>query len=390
VPLLQWPKPGDPLTVILKVAGSRCNLDCLYCYDKRRDLADSGYLNPEHLRKLTRLARGHPLNVTFHGGEPLVVPDWRLATYFDVLSEHDAPVVCGIVTNGTLLTRSRCESLRSLWPSIQFAVSYDGPNDMSRYRVDYLTRVSADRAERAMYVLDDMGVRYAVMTVATNALKGQEIRLLERIRMHKGVSTLKILPCFDFDVTQSHSGSKLRTPASVEAIKQSKGLAEWAISPSGYAELLRRLAHEWRDAGDYRSFILEPIISIIMSLAGGDSGFTDFSTRKHAHIVVLSPSGELSTSDEFETNLARIGHIDALEAPISEAIVESPIQLWRQVGKAMNKCASGCPVEHICRGGNLPDRIALSTSDDLDREYCNSRIQMISDVQALVAGLPGQ
>lgn len=58
---IKWPDKNDALSVLLKPAGSRCNIDCLYCYDKRRELADGGYLSVARLEKFLKLAAGHPL-----------------------------------------------------------------------------------------------------------------------------------------------------------------------------------------------------------------------------------------------------------------------------------------------------------------------------------------
>lgn len=374
--------PGDPLSLILKPAGSRCNLDCLYCYDKRRDLADSGYLSADDLRSFLHLARTHPLNVTLHGGEPLQVPDRRLEEYAAILREHAQALTVSIVTNGLLLTERRVERLRRIWPGIQFSISYDGPGSGSSYRVDYKGRQTGHRVKDAMYILDSAELDYSVFTVATTALQGQEERLLDDLADHSGLRSLRVLPCLDYEVAQSAAGAALRSPRTVAAVRDAGPVPDWALTPSQYTDLVLTLSRAWRDKGLYKRFVLDPTTSVIAAASGGDSGYTDFSWKKQQYILVLSPAGVLSTSDEFEKDTARIGHVSEVSGPLYVLIREGPRRLWNRVLPMMNKCES-CSHVDVCRGGNWPDRLAYQRSKELDDEYCRARRTLIDGVLEL-------
>src|ERR1700731_3534289 len=70
------PQVGDPTvarSAIIKVAGETCNINCFYCYEKRRPYDHAKYLAPDMLGTfLAKLGPG-PLNIEIHGGEPLII-----------------------------------------------------------------------------------------------------------------------------------------------------------------------------------------------------------------------------------------------------------------------------------------------------------------------------
>lgn len=380
-PTLLFPTAGDPLTLILKPAGSRCNIDCLYCYDKRRELADTGYLDLDVLTRFLSLASGHPLNVVFHGGEPLVTPVHRLAEYVDAFKCHDQPVTFGIVTNGTLLTEKLITDLQQACPGIRFTVSYDGPQQSSQFRVDHRGQPTVGPVERALELLSEMALPTGVITVATRALLGAESALLDSLSSYPAVNSLKITPCLDYGVQQSSAGSRLRSKRTISILAGQEGQAAWALSPAEYNQVVLRASGLWKARGYFKQFILEPFMSILLSLRGADSGSTDFSEVKQPFMVTLSATGLLSTSDEFETAAGLIGPIRTLEEPIRYLIPARLDPLWNQCQGLLASCTS-CSHRSTCRGGGLPDRLAY---DGATREqYCQARRALIDGIAELI------
>ena len=103
-----------PLYVMLKPAGSQCNLRCSYCYylEKGRlyQTATGHTMSDELLEKFIRQymeAQTMPeVLFTWHGGEPLLCPIdfYRRALQLQRIYGRGRPVANCIQTNGTLLS----------------------------------------------------------------------------------------------------------------------------------------------------------------------------------------------------------------------------------------------------------------------------------------------
>lgn len=150
-----------PVSVFLNVT-NRCNLECVYCS------ADAGIepgdeLTGREMRDLVEaLIRARVCHVIITGGEPFVRPD--LADTLERLSR--AGVTLSINTNGTLLTPTRCASLRGLG-ICRVAVSVDGPGE----ETNAATRGygSFSRALRGVRNLQAAGINPTVSVTVTRA-----------------------------------------------------------------------------------------------------------------------------------------------------------------------------------------------------------------------------
>jgi uncharacterized protein len=322
------------------------------------------------------------MNVVFHGGEPLLAPDHLLAAYKEVLDCHDSPVTYSLVTNGILLSQSRIEKLLEVFPTLDVAVSYDGPADSSGYRVDFKSSPTVERVEAALALLRDFGVQASIVAVATRRLIGNEHLLVEKVASFGNLRTLKITPCFDYAIKQSSVGARLRRRPVVGIVAAQSGRAEWALAPDEYTNVVTAAAKCWRDNGFYKSFLLEPFGSILLSNSGSDSGYTDFSERKQPFILTLSATGTLSTSDEFESRASLIGMVEELSAPLVDLIGSVLQPLWEDCQTLLDQCAA-CTHVGVCRGGGLPDRLAFARSPVHADEYCSARRKLIANLLAM-------
>jgi uncharacterized protein len=98
----------------MKSRGETCDIDCLYCYEKRKEAPGGARIDASQVRRIADLFRGRPLVVELHGGEPLTAGRDHLA---EVLRELDAQsrVICvSLQTNGVLLDEK--DMVRSRFP----------------------------------------------------------------------------------------------------------------------------------------------------------------------------------------------------------------------------------------------------------------------------------
>ena len=124
---------GSPLYVMLKPVGSRCNLNCRYCYylEKGRLYPNQEPLNEELLETFIQQyleAQTMPqVLFTWHGGEPLLQPlsFYRKALELQKKYSRGRQIDNCLQTNGTLLTDEWCEFLRE--NQFLVGISIDGP-----------------------------------------------------------------------------------------------------------------------------------------------------------------------------------------------------------------------------------------------------------------------
>lgn len=58
------------MSVIVKTRGETCDIDCLYCYEKRKEAPGGARVSADQIRRLASIFKGRKLAVELHGGEP--------------------------------------------------------------------------------------------------------------------------------------------------------------------------------------------------------------------------------------------------------------------------------------------------------------------------------
>ena len=69
----------EAVSVILKVRGETCDVDCLYCYEKRKESPGGARISVEQVRQLGEIFGARPLAIELHGGEPLTAGKEHIA-----------------------------------------------------------------------------------------------------------------------------------------------------------------------------------------------------------------------------------------------------------------------------------------------------------------------
>ena len=121
--LLQFSKDKKP--VVVWNMGRRCNLHCVHCYARSKDIEYKNELTTQQGKELIDdLAQfGSPV-ILFSGGEPLMRPDLpELAQY-----ARSKGMRAVISTNGTLIDKEMAKTLREIGLSY-VGVSLDGMRD---------------------------------------------------------------------------------------------------------------------------------------------------------------------------------------------------------------------------------------------------------------------
>ena len=143
--------------LMIKPAGSLCNLDCHYCYYLDKAEIYGGRqprMSLEMLEKLTReyIAANDVPEVTFnwHGGEPLVMglDFYKKAVEFQKQYADGKIIHDTLQTNGTMITREAADFFSQ--NNFLLGISIDGPADIhDKFRKDKGGHPTFERLSRA-------------------------------------------------------------------------------------------------------------------------------------------------------------------------------------------------------------------------------------------------
>jgi uncharacterized protein len=162
----------------------RCNLDCVYCYEKKKDLARMPVeLAKQAIADALSLDEFDELEIDFHGGEPFLafkeiqnICEWLWS------DDRAKPYICFATTNGTLIRGKIREWVTRNHKRLILGLSLDGTPEMhnanrsnsySQIDVKYfrelwpfqpikmtLSRLTLPRMAEGVIFLHQLGVRF--------------------------------------------------------------------------------------------------------------------------------------------------------------------------------------------------------------------------------------
>lgn len=376
---LRIPQTNDGITVILKIAGDLCNLDCHYCFEKRKPASDAPYIDPDTLTAFLTLCQGRPLNIVLHGGEPLLMGLTRYRKLREVLRNYPGHLRLGIQTNGTLLTEAWLDEL-SAEPRVDIAVSLDGDAEANSHRVDWGNRDSFERVEKSLRMLERRGRDIGVISVISRRSLGRHKEILDHLASYSNIRHLKLAPCLDYNAPRPRA--KFASSLVIESLNSGKGMPAWATTPEEFATFAGAATEHWIDKGYFRQFLLDPTYSVVANLSGGGTGYTEFSWIKEPFMVTLYPDGRIGGSDHFSMPESQLGHVRNRRT--LQAMIESACKgpFYSQLESLVEKCV-GCSVQDTCKGGSLADRVRYNAAG-LGDAYCEGRKILIDTIENIV------
>lgn len=165
-----------PLYVMLKPVGSKCNLNCDYCYylEKENLYNNRNQVMSENL--LERFIKQYidsqtmpDIMFTWHGGETLMRPIsfYKKAIELQKKYANGRNIDNSIQTNGTLLNDDWCKFFKE--NNFLVGISIDGPKDFhDEYRRDKMGRPSFHRVMKGIELLKKHGVEFNCMAVVND------------------------------------------------------------------------------------------------------------------------------------------------------------------------------------------------------------------------------
>ncbi|MEV0188394.1 radical SAM protein [Kitasatospora purpeofusca] len=374
------------VSVIVKLRGETCDIDCPHCYEKRKEVPGGARISADQIGQLARLFRGRPLAVELHGGEPLTAGREAIAEVLRELAAQPRVVRVSMQTNAVQLDGHWLDLLDELCPDLQIGVSLDGDAQGNAWRIGYDGKPVYPRVAAALELLAGRGRKVGVITTVTPAVLGRAEQVLDHLAAFEAVNAVSFVPAFDSAIRRSTTVRARRVPVSrllQLAALAGEGGPAWAIHPDEYAEFVLAATAHWIIAGHFTRIKLEPAVSTIRRLRGLGSAFCHFSDLKCDHVFTLYPDNRFGSCDELPWPQARLTQLDDVTGQDELARLQQGSVLLNQGKALMAKCA-GCDYRSTCGGGCIATRWRQNPAADGDA-YCDYRMRLVDGIAAFLA-----
>lgn len=115
----------EPGWIVLLHASYACNANCIYCENHSlREKYNNAIMSEDIVRQVVKKLGSNLRTLTWHGGEPLLLPESLFIAAEDEKKKHGFTFTTNLQTNSILLTPQKKEFLDSL--GIYYGTSFDG------------------------------------------------------------------------------------------------------------------------------------------------------------------------------------------------------------------------------------------------------------------------
>lgn len=290
--------------IMIKPAGSLCNLRCHYCYYLDKAEIYGGREPRMTLEMLETFVREYiaandvpEVFFNWHGGEPLLMglDFYRKAMEFQKKYAGGKKVHNTLQTNGTLLTAEWATFFRE--NNFLIGVSLDGPKDVhDRYRTGKGGGSTFDRVVKGMIHLYNARVEYNVMATVNRQCEGRGLEIYETLKT-AGTRFIQFMPVLEH----------VRNGRIVDPNEQGARIAPWSVSARGFGKFLCDIFDHWvrHDVG---KVFVNQFDSTLALWCGTQPGTCTFAETCGGNSVI-EHNGDLYPCDHFVYEKYKIGNV---------------------------------------------------------------------------------
>jgi len=346
-----------PFHVMTKPVGSKCNLDCTYCFYLEKERlypgAASFRMAPDVLEAFVRdYIAGQPgpvVSFAWQGGEPTVAGVEYFRTVVALQQRHarGKTIENALQTNGTLLDDEWCEFLAA--QRFLVGLSIDGPADMhDTYRVDKGGRPTFARVMAGLELLRKHGVEFNTLTTVHRRNSRRPLDVYRFLRSI-GSRYLQFIPIVERNAPADAADEMdlAAPPEPAESSALEAQVTEWSVRPVDYGDFLIRIFDEWV-ASDVGTVFVQQFDAALANWAGEPAGVCVFSERC-GRALAVEHNGDVYSCDHYVYPRYKLGNL--LNEPLS-ALVDSPRQcdFGQAKSATLPRYCRECPVRFACHG----------------------------------------
>ena len=293
--------------IMLKPAGSLCNLDCQYCYYLDKAEIYGGKEPRMTAAMLETVVRDYiqandvpEVTFNWHGGEPLILglDFYRKALELERQYADGKIIHNTLQTNGTLITSEWADFLDE--NDFLVGISIDGPADIhDRYRRDKGGFPTFDRVMSGLRKLQTAGAEYNTMSTVNRFSEGRGLEVYQFLKSI-GSRFMQFMPVVEhvrYPLLPNGKTNKKARPFIVNPSTDGAILAPWSISDIAYGRFMCDIFDWWvrNDVGQYYVNLFDATLA---NWCGAMPG-----TCVHARVcggnAVIEHNGDLYPCDHF-------------------------------------------------------------------------------------------
>ncbi|GAB2991948.1 radical SAM protein [Amycolatopsis acidiphila] len=348
-----------PRSVILQLA-TACNLNCTYCYlpFRREHLTMSAPVAQAVAASVRPWTGSGPVEVCWHGGEPLTLGPKRFGLLLDCFAGLDVRHV--VQTNATLITDAWCDLFEAYGVSV--GVSVDGFAADTAARVDLQGRPAYARIMRGIAWLRERGHPLSIIAVVSDPTPERARRLYD-FAVEVGCVALGVNIEETEGVNQASNAHDFTTVTAFWT-----ALAEaWQANPVVQVRELERALGFAGSVLQWPERPPAPRLDPLPTMAYDGS------------VTLISP--ELAGFDSPKHGRLSCGNV--LDTSLDELIQTGLSSVWvREFLDGVTACQASCPYFAFCGGAHPANRyFEHGRFDTTETNYCrNSKIALVEGV----------
>jgi uncharacterized protein len=374
----QTSRPPRSFHVLVKPLGSRCNLDCTYCYYLHKEdlLANSteGRISDSLLEKFIRqYIAGQEVDfVTFnwHGGEPMLLGLDFYRKVIEVQRRYAGSkrIENDLQTNGVLLDEHWCEFLKE--HDFLVGLSIDGPKHLH----DQLRRGKGgeptfDRVYRGARLLQQFEIRFTPLTLVSAANARHATEVYQFLTEELGCQRLQWLPCVeptDFRrVAPGYWDTEwmpiIGTPIAKPG-RPNSVVTDWSVDPDDWGDFLCQTFYLWLKNG-IGKVVVNWFESMVGQWMGRPAQICSLAGVCGRSLVTMDKDGSFYSCDHFVYPEHKLGNLQDKDCRLADVVYSAK---QRQFGEAKHKglpdYCKRCKYMFACHG-ECPKNRFLKTPD---------------------------
>lgn len=300
---------SKPMYIMLKPAGSLCNMRCQYCYylekgqmykeDKNRVISDSmletfikNYIESQTLPQVL---------FTWHGGETLMRPVsfYKRALELQRYYAGGRQIDNCIQTNGTLITEEWCKFFKE--NNFLVGVSIDGPQEFhDEYRKTASGGPSFQKVMKGIQLLNKYGVEWNALAVVNDFNAEYPLDFYHFFK-EIGCHFIQFTPIVERKVSRP-DGLTL-----APGMEEGGELIDFSVTPEQWGTFLCKIFDEWvrNDVGDYYIQLFDATLANWVGQVPGVCTMAE----ECGHAGVMEYNGDVYSCDHFVFPEYRLGNL---------------------------------------------------------------------------------
>ena len=343
--------------LMMKPAGSLCNLDCHYCYYLDKAEIYGGHepkmsydMLETTIREYIKANDVDEVTFNWHGGEPLVLglDFYKKAVELERKYADGKKIHNTLQTNGTLINYDTAEFFRD--NNFLIGVSIDAPKDIhDTFRKDKGGFPTFDKVIKGIGILQRCGVQFNTMSTINKASEGRGLETYQFLK-HIGSTFMQFMPVVEhvkYPVDASGKALKKMRPYIVDPATDGAELARWSVSSTGFGKFMCDIFDYWvrNDVGRYFVNLFDATLANHCNVMPG--------TCVYAKVCgvnsIIEHNGDIYPCDHFVYSKYKLGNIN--EKSLREMMTSSEQIKFGLDKRGMlpSKCLK-CKYEYLCHG----------------------------------------